>query len=125
MNNSLRIIRISLVLWFGLSIGLANAATSIATPLDDKTEATAKNSSGLAVFNINDTAVYFRESTGTAEPIPAEAASIRESSSMRKATGHAVDAESNTQISAYQSYAMLLVGLGMLFFSARQRTNAI
>lgn len=109
MDNSLRMIGISLVLWCGLGIGLANAATTIAS------------SKGNETFALGDTvSVAMVGMTDTAGPIPAETA-IQE----QNPTSNAAGAGNNAQISSHQSYAMLLVGLGMLFLSARQRTNAI
>lgn len=37
----------------------------------------------------------------------------------------AADAEKNSHVSAHQTYAMLLGGLGLLGISARHRTNAV
>lgn len=141
MIISLRMIGISIVLWFGLGIGLANAATLMATSLGSETGATATNGSDLAAFNANYTAVDYLDSANTvtaalittntvsysdtAEPIPAGPSAIQTLGAMNKTAGRAVDAgtSNSAQISTHQTYAMLLVGLGMLFFSARQRSK--
>lgn len=139
MKISLRMIGISIVLWFALGIGLASAATSITTSLDSETNATTTNGSSFAVFNANYTAVDYLDSTNTvtaaltsmntaayydtAEPIPAEPTIIQTLGSMNKMASRAGNTENNAQISTHQTYAMLLVGLGMLFFSARQRNK--
>jgi len=114
MNNSLRVMGISLVLWCGLGIGLANAATTIASSKGNEAFAALEKNVSVAMVGMADTAA----------PILTKAV-IQEPSSISNAAGHAVGAGKNAQISAHQTYAMLLVGLGMLFFSARQRTNAI
>lgn len=114
MDNSLRMIGISLVLWCGLGIGLANAATTKASSKGNETFVALGDNVSVAMVGMAD----------TAGPIPTEAA-IQEQGPGINAAGHAVGVGNNAQISAHQTYAMLLVGLGMLFFSARQRTNAI
>lgn len=155
MNNSIRMIGVSLVFWVGFSIGSTNAATSIAISEGNETivalgdsvsltmagidDATAASGSDHAVFNMNYTAMDFLDSvyminaaevtestasfSNTADPISATPPSFQSPGSMSKAAGHMVGVENSAQISAHQTYAMLLVGLGMLFFSARHRTN--
>lgn len=142
MKISSQIIGISIVLWFGLGAGLANAATSIATSLGSAANATATKGSDPAVlFNLSYTAVDYPDSANTvtaalittdaapfyhsAKQIPAENASIQSLGSKSRAADRMADAESSAQISPHQTYAMLLVGLGMLFFSARQRNKAV
>lgn len=139
MKISLRVTGISIVLWFGLGIGLANAAASIATSLGSQIDATATTGSGFAAFTANYTAVDYLDSANTvtavltktntasysdtAESIPAGPSTIQTLGSMNKTASRAVDAGNSAQISTHQTYAMLLVGLGMLFFSARQRSK--
>lgn len=158
MKKSSRMKGISIILWFGLGIGLASAATTIAISKDNEMfaalgnhnvsvamvgmdDASAANGSGIAVFKVNNAAGVHLDSantktaagvttntaalSNTAKPIRAESASIQAPGSMGKAAGHAVDAGNSPQIPAHQFYAMLLVGLGMLFFSARHRSNTI
>jgi hypothetical protein len=136
MKITFRMIGISIILWFGLGIGLAHAATPIATSNGGETDTTETSESGLALFHVNYTSVDLFDYTvataattrtasfsDTAEPRPAETAAMQPLDSMRKAADRAVDAGSSAQISTHQTYAMLLVGLGMLFFSERQRSK--
>lgn len=95
MINSLRMIGISVVLWFGLGIGSAKAATLNSSETDETSRHT------LPVSMI----VGMDETTETSD------------------SGHTAEVENSPNISADQTYAMVLVGLGMLGLSARNRRN--
>lgn len=139
MKITLRMIEISIIFWLGLGIGLAHAATPIATFNGGETDTTESSESGLALFNVNYTSVNLFDSANTvaaavantrtasfsdsAEPRSAVTATMQPIDSMRKTASRSVEAGSSAQISTHQTYAMLLVGLGMLFFSARQRSK--
>ena len=100
MKNSLRMIGIFVILWFGLGIGLAYAMTAPATG------GTLSPSS-------------FPNATQSS---PTNTASLQAPGPINK---FAADAGKNSYVSAYQTYAMLLGGLGLLGFSAHHRTNAV
>lgn len=93
-------IGIFVILWFGLGIGLASAMTAPATG------ATLSPSS-------------FSNATQSS---PTNTASLQAPGPINK---FAADAEKNSHVSAHQTYAMLLGGLGLPGFSARHRTNAV
>ena len=95
MINSLRMTKLSMVLWFGLGIGLANAATFNSSETDETSRHT------IPVSMV----VGMDESTETSNP------------------GQTSDTENTPNISTNRTYAMVLVGLGMLGLSARNRRN--
>ena len=157
MKNSLRMIGISIILWLGLGIGLANAATLILTSNSSGTDATLEKNtpesmigmdgasgtsgSGLAATDVSFVAVEFPDSANTAlaaeitanpssfsnvsESSPTGIASLQAPGPISKISNHASDAKNSTLVSEHQTVAMLLVGLGLLGFSARHRRDVV
>ena len=100
MKNSLRMIGISTILWLGLGIGQANAIT----------EPTTGATSSSASFSNAAT-----NTTSSQAPGP----------NNNKFADRAADAGKGSVASEHQTVAMLLVGLGLLGFSARHRRDGI
>jgi PEP-CTERM motif len=150
MKNSLRMIGISIILWLGLSIGLANAATLIMSSKDSATDTAPDNNipmamvgtsgtsgSSLAALDVSFATVELPNSANTVlasatssssslfsnatKSSPTDAASLQAPGSINKVA----DAGKGSLASEYQTYAMLLVGLGLLGFSARRRSNIV
>jgi len=104
MKNSLRMIGISTILWLGLGIGQANAIT------EPTTEATSSPAS-------------FSNATQSS---PTDTASLQAPGpNNNKFADRAANAGKGSIVSEHQTVAMLLVGLGLLGFSARHRRDGI
>lgn len=103
MKNSFRVIGISIIFWLGLSIGQANAITA-------PTVGTTSNPSSFS---------------NPTESSPTNNASLQAPGLNNKFADRAADAGKGSLVSEHQTYAMLLVGLGLLVFSARHRRDAI
>lgn len=95
MIHSLRKFGISVVLWFGMGIGLANSATFNSSETDE----TSRHIIPVSMI------VGMSEITETSD------------------SSQTTDVDNSSNISANQTYAMVLVGLGMLGLSARNRRN--
>jgi len=154
MKNSLRIIGISIILWLGLSIGLANAATLVMSSKGSATDTAPDNNfpkvmvgtsgtsdSNLAALDVSFATVELPNSANTVlasatssnsslfanatKSSPTDAASLQAPGSINKFADQAADAGKGSLASEYQTYAMLLVGLSLLGFSARRRSNIV
>ena len=95
MINSLRKIGISVVFWFGMGIGLTNAATLNSSETDE----------------------------GSRDTIPVSMIAGMGETTETSDSSQTTDVDNNSNDSANQTYAMVLVGLGMLGLSARNRRN--
>jgi PEP-CTERM motif len=95
MIHSLRKFGISVVLWFGMGIGLANSATFNSSETDE----TSRHIIPVSMI------VGMSEITETSD------------------SSQTTDVDNSSNISANQTYAMVLFGLGMLGLSARNRRN--
>jgi len=157
MKNLLRMIGISIILWFGLSIGLANAATLILTSNGSGTDTTLDNNipevmvgmdgasrtsvSDLAALDVSFATVELPDSANTVlasattsssslfsnatKSSPTDTASLQVPGPNNKFADRAADAGKDSLVSEHQTVAMLLVGLGLLVFSARHRRDVI
>jgi hypothetical protein len=103
MKNSLQMIGISIILWFGLGIGQASATTAPAA-------GTNSSPSSLSIAT---------------ESSPTDTASLQAPGPNNKFAGRAADAGKDSLVSEHQTVAMLLVGLGLLGFSARHRRDVV
>ena len=101
MKNSLRMIGISIIMWLGLGVGVANATTA---PVAGATS----NSSSFSIAT---------------QSSPTDTASLQTPGPISKIANHTSGAGNDSLAPAHQTVAMLLVGLGLLGFSARHRTN--
>ncbi len=152
MKNSLRMIGISIILWLGLGIGLANAVTSTLTiSSNGKVNHLSGIINSLGVngnriyrsavkgIDVHIAALVLPDSANTASvsrtvSSPSSSSNVTESSPTdtgsliapvpkNNFSDHALDAKNSPRVSAHRSYAMLLVGLGLLVFTARRRTD--
>ena len=103
MKNSLRMIGVSIILWFGLGIGQASAMTAPAA-------GTNSSPSSLSIAT---------------QSSPTDTASLQAPGPISKIANHASDAKNSPLVSEHQTVAMLLVGLGLLGFSARHRRDDV
>ena len=103
MKNSLRMIAISIILWLGLGIVNANA-------LSAPTTGTNSNSSSLSIATQSSTT---------------DTASLQTRTPKNKFAGQTTETGNSPHVTAHQIVAMLLVGLGLLGFSARHRRDVV
>lgn len=84
-----------MVFWFGMGIGLTNAATLNSSETDE----------------------------GSRDTIPVSMIAGMGETTETSDSSQTTDVDNNSNDSANQTYAMVLVGLGMLGLSARNRRN--